>query len=41
MAREALCAGAMAAGYREVGQLAPGGRSLVPWIVTFGASGRR
>jgi hypothetical protein len=40
-AREALCRGAMSAGLGEVGQLAPAGRGLVPWIVTFGASGRR
>lgn len=40
LARETLCAAAMAAGYREVGQLEPAGRRLVPWIVTFGAAGR-
>ena len=41
LARHALCRGAMAVGYRDVGQVVPAGRAVIPWIVTFGAAGRR
>jgi hypothetical protein len=39
--RHALCQGAMTVGYREIGQIVPAGRAVVPWIVTHAAAGRR
>jgi hypothetical protein len=39
--RHALCRGAMAVGYGDVGQIVPAGRALVPWVVTFATAGRR
>ena len=38
--RHTLCASAMSAGLKEISQIVPGGRGVVPWVVTTGVVGR-
>jgi hypothetical protein len=38
--RHALCESIMSAGFKEISQIVPAGRTIAPWIVTAGVVGR-
>jgi hypothetical protein len=38
--RHVLCESAMSAGFKEISQIVPAGRTVAPWIVTAGVVGR-